>query len=144
MARRPQTNRENGKRAGRPKGSKSRNTLAKEAARELVRQMVTAELEPLVKAQIALAKGVKFLVVRNTKTGQFVRTTKSRAARQKLKGDEEVIVVWERDPSTPAYLDLMNRALDKPKEQVQEVALNGDWEKIATRLAAVRNRPPEG
>ena len=51
--------------AGRPKGYKFQKTLDKEAARELVRQRVTAVLEPMLDAQIAHAMGLKYLVTRS-------------------------------------------------------------------------------
>ena len=35
----------------------------------------------------------------------------------------ERLEVWEKDPSVQAFTDLLNRALDKPKEQEQEAAL---------------------
>jgi len=71
--------RENGKKGGRPKGSKSQNTLAKEAARERLRQRVFAELDPLIDAQIEQAKGLKYLVVREKSTGRFVRVSEGMA-----------------------------------------------------------------
>lgn len=137
MAGRAEIARENGKKGGRPPGSKSKHTLEKEAARELVRNIVTAHLEPIVMAQVAQALGIKYLVVRNKKTGQFVRVGQGAAARA-LKSDEEIIEVWEKDPSSAAAADLLNRAIDKPKEQVQELKVDGDWEKLAARLAKVR------
>jgi hypothetical protein len=43
----------------------------------------------------------------------------------KLGDDEEIIEVWEKDPSVQAYTDLLNRALDKPAEQVQVTGADG-------------------
>lgn len=102
--------------AGRPKGSKEPKRLEKEAAREALRQMVTAQMAPLVEAQIANAKGLKFLMVREKETGKFKRVSETMA--KGLNPDEEIIEVWEKDPSVQAFTDLMNRALDKPTEQV--------------------------
>lgn len=92
-------------------------TLAKEAARELVRQAITAHLPELISAQVANAQGLKYLVARDAETGKFERI-----------GPEGVkegvtIEVWEKDPSVQAFTDLMNRAIDKPREQVQEIAM---------------------
>jgi hypothetical protein len=39
---------------------------------------------------------------------------------------EDIIEVWEKDPSVSAFTDLMNRALDKPKEQEQEIDLQAN------------------
>ena len=39
-----------------------------------------------------------------------------------------------KDPSVQAFTDLMNRAIDKPKEQELEVKLAGDWDQRVARL----------
>jgi hypothetical protein len=87
-----------------------------------VRVRVTALLEPLIDAQIANALGLKYLVVRDRKTCKFVRVTEA-MARLTLGEDEEIIEVWEKDPNVQAFTDLMNRALDKPNEQPQDINL---------------------
>lgn len=132
--------------AGRPKGSVSPQTLDKLAAREFVRQKVTEALEGLLEAQIANSKGLKYLVVRNAKTGKFERVTQTHMESLMLPGNEEAlerVEVWEKDPSVQAFTDLLNRALDKPAEQKQEfdVTLRGDAELVA-RLAGARKREP--
>ena len=108
-----------GTRRGRPKGSKGVKTLEKEAARELLRDMVKAELGPMTEAQIANAKGIKYLMARNKKGGQFKRVTEEMAkayAEGTLSQDDDIIEVWEKDPNVGAYTDLLNRTLDKPTE----------------------------
>ena len=37
-----------------------------------------------------------------------------------------MIEIWEKEPSAQAYTDLMNRYMDKPKEQAQELDVKGD------------------
>jgi hypothetical protein len=125
---------------GRPKGSKSKNTLEKEALRELVRERVAKSLKPLVEAQIANALGVKYLVVRDKKSGKFIRVTQAMAKQAENKGQFERVEVWEKDPSVQAFTDLLNRALDKPKEQEQEIKLAGELGLIEARLIAARKR----
>lgn len=124
--------------AGRKKNVKS--LLDKEQAREQLRALVARELEPLVLAQIENAKGIKFLMVRAKASGKFIRVGKSRA--ETLNEDEEIIEVWEKDPSVQAFTDLMNRVLDKPKEQEQEIKLTGEADLIAALLAG-RKRAAE-
>lgn len=102
---------------GRPKGSKGKGTLDKEAARALLREMVTASMGPMVQAQIANASGIRFLMVREKNSGKFVKVGKDAA--EKLDPEQEIIEVWEKDPSVQAFTDLMNRTLDKPIEQVR-------------------------
>ncbi len=109
-----------------PKGYKTQKTLTKEAGREALRTLVLQQMKELVAAQLANASGLKYLVTRDKRTGKFIRVTEAMA---KLKSDapdeEETIEVWEKDPSVQAFTDLMNRALDKPAEQEQAVAVNG-------------------
>jgi len=113
------------KRAGLKKGYKFASTLSKQKAREIFRQIVLKEMRALLAAQLANAKGLKYLVVREKGTGKFVRVTEAMAkARQGLTNDEEIIEVWEKDPSIQAFTDLMNRALDKPSES-QEIEHKG-------------------
>lgn len=108
--------------AGRPVGPVR---LEKEAAREIVRQHVFAHLQPLLDAQTANAQGLKYVVTRDKKTGKFERVT---AGLQELLEDESegapILEIWTKDPSIQAFTDLLNRALDKPKEQ--EIDLNGN------------------
>lgn len=127
--------------AGRPKGTKGKNTLEKEAAREYVRERVTKQLRALIDAQVSNAKGLKYLVVRNKATGKFVRVAEKGA--RHVNADEEIIEVWEKDPSVQAFTDLMNRALDKPKEQefthtvtVASPELHAMWEALPEEVRA--------
>ena len=128
---------------GKPKGYKHQKTMDKEAAREFVRVTVTAALQPLLEAQIANARGLSYLVTRDKKTGKFIRVTEA-MAKVKQGDSEEHIEVWEKDPSVMAFTDLMNRAIDKPKEQPQEVAMTLSDE-LLTKLDGIkaRNRKPE-
>lgn len=100
--------------------------------------MVVAELAPLVEAQVQHAKGLRYLVVRDKKSGKFLRVSEA-MAKERLGTDEELVEVWEKDPNVQAFSDLLNRALDKPKEQEQEVKVTGSDDLIA-RLHAARAR----
>lgn len=107
--------------AGLKKGYKFKRTLDKIAARELLRTLVTAQIGPMVEAQIANARGISYLVYRDKKTGKFERVKDLESVNQ----DEEQIEVWEKDPSVQAFTDLMNRALDKPAEHVELTGAGG-------------------
>jgi hypothetical protein len=125
---------------GMPKGHKTRKTLAKEAAREILRARVLAELDPLIQAQIKNALEVSFLVVRDTRNGKFLRVAESMAKAQ-LGTNEELIQVWAKDPNLQAFTDLMDRALDKPRKQEQDVRLNLTEENaLIARLEEARRR----
>lgn len=128
--------------AGRKKGAK---VLEKEAMRERLRAMVSAEFSPLIAAQLENAKGIKFLVARQKSTGKFTRLTEAQARlKEGQESDTEIIEVWEKDPSVQAFTDLMNRAIDKPVEQVvmdADVTVRGD--QVLARLVAGRKRVAE-
>ena len=121
-----------------PKGTKNPSTIEKQAAREAVRQRVCQHLERLVDAQISNACGIRYLVVREKTTGKFLRV--GGKAAEKLNPEEEVIEIWEKDPSVQAFTDLMNRAIDKPKEQDIDVNVSLEVAGIPARLAAARKR----
>lgn len=129
--------------SGPKKGAKYKPTLDKEAAREALRAIVLREMESLVASQISAAKGIRYLVARNRASGKFVRLDEE-AMTKLLAGEDddslEAVEVWEKDPSVQAFTDLMNRALDKPKEQKQELELTGELTVIPERLAAARKR----
>ena len=135
--------RHGGNQGGRPKGSKSKNTITKEMAREQLRREVIANLGPMLQAQIANSKGIKYLVVRDKKGGKFLRVTEA-MAKAKTGDTEELIEVWEKDPSIQAFSDLLNRALDKPMEQPQQIDLKVTGADILARLATGRTRLTHG
>ena len=126
--------------AGMPKGTITAKTLDKVMAREELRRLVLLHMPDLVAAQVANAKGLKYLVVRDKTTGKFSRVTEALA--RQLEGDSEVTIeVWEKDPSIAAFTDLMNRALDKPQEQQQDVRISGTL--TLEQIVAGSMKPPE-
>jgi hypothetical protein len=130
--------------AGMPLGYKTRKTIEKEEARAAFRQIVLNEMEELLEAQMAHAKGLKYLVARHKASGKFAKLTEELALKiANGQADEyEAIEVWSKDPSVQAFTDLMNRALDKPKEQEQEIKLSGEVSLIE-KLLAGRKRAAE-
>lgn len=110
--------------SGPKKGTKYKPTLDKEAAREVLRQRVLRDLEPMIAAQIANANGIKYLVARHKSSGKFIRVTEA-MAKVRLGDDEEIVEVWEKDPCVQAFTDLMNRTIDKPAEQKLSVEHSG-------------------
>jgi hypothetical protein len=106
--------------AGRKKGSLNASTITKEQAREALRQIVLREMDALVGSQISHAKGLSYLVGRD-KAGKFKKLTSDEADKA-LSGESDytMVEVWEKDPSVQAFTDLMNRAIDKPIEMVEQ------------------------
>lgn len=98
----------------------------KTLARQALQRIVLAEMRELLAAQIANAKGLRYLVTRDRFSGKFVRVTAERLAEMEdPEARAEIVEVWQKEPSIQAFTDLMNRALDKPKEQPTEVEHTG-------------------
>lgn len=112
--------------SGPTKGTKYAPTLAKEAAREALRAVVMRHMDDMLRAQIAHAKGIGHLYTRD-KGGKFSKIESQEQIDKLLaEGSEgEDYWIFAKDPSVQAFTDLMNRALDKPKEQEQEVNIQG-------------------
>lgn len=129
-----------GKPVGRPKGSVAAHTAEeranKEAMRLELRERVKKAFGPMIDAQIATAQGISHFMLRDPKTGKFERITDPDQIQAALNADgaEEgsSYYIWTKDPSTAAFTDLMNRAIDKPVEPVDlqgDVAVTFSWEK---------------
>ena len=101
-----------------PKGHKTRKTIAKEAAREALRQVVLRHMKRMLASQIAHAIGIGHLYTRD-KTGKFTKIESQAEVDRLLAAGREDKDYWifTKDPSVQAFTDLMNRAIDKPIEQ---------------------------
>ncbi len=120
-------------RLGYPKPAQ--NPPSKRLMREAAIRVVMPHLAEILEAQIKKAKGVKHLVGRN-ESGQFKKITPDQL------DDFEHIEVWERDPDVSAIVDILNRCLDKPKEQAQELIVS-DGDKVRERINALRPKRGE-
>lgn len=114
------------KTGGVKKGYKAPKTLEKQQALEFVRQMVTNSLRPMIQAQIAHAQGIGHLFTRD-KSGKFNKIEDPNEVEALLANGVEGESYWifTKDPSVQAFTDLLNRALDKPTEQVQVTGAEG-------------------
>jgi hypothetical protein len=127
--------------SGPAKGTKYAPTLAKEAAREAARTVILRHMDKMLRSQVAHAIGIGHLYTRD-KHGKFTKI-ESEAQADKLltEGTEgEDYFIFMKDPSVQAFTDLMNRALDKPKEQEQEIKVTGELELVTARLLSGRKR----
>lgn len=125
---------------GPKKGAKYKPTLEKEQAREALRAIVLRHMERMTRSQIAHAVGIGHVYTRD-KGGKFSRIEDESHIDRLLTEGEEGTDYWifAKDPSTQAFTDLMNRALDKPAEQVQKIEVSGELN-IVERLHAARQR----
>ncbi len=129
--------------SGPAKGTKygpHKETISKEQGRELVRQEVLKNIRPLLNAQMHNAIGIQHLMLRQ-KDGTFKRSDDIDEILAALNsGDENRYYIFTKDPSTQAFTDLLNRTLDKPKEQAQEITITGELTLVNPRLTAARKR----
>ncbi len=116
--------RRNGAKGGRPVGSVSQKTIDKELYREKLRQLVAAELEPMVKAQMEHAKGVQYMVLRMP-DGSFARATDEKQIDAACAVGARAFKIMTQAPNTQAFTALLDRALDKPAEQVKVTGEDG-------------------
>ena len=107
-----------------PKGYKTRKTIEKEQAREVMRQIIIAEMHEMLDAQIKNAIGIRHLLMRDAPTGKLRRfgsdAKDSELTREQI--DEaiqtgEAVWIYTKDPSVQAFTYLMNQALGKPARQ---------------------------
>ena len=128
--------RRNGKKGGRPPGPDPK-TISKQEARELLRRAILPHMQEMVASQVANAKGLKYLVIRDKRSGKFVRVTEAMARQRegRPEAEHESVEIWEKDPSTAAWTDLMNRALDRPPEAEPDQPWKGElligWKPVA-------------
>jgi hypothetical protein len=108
--------------AGRKKGDKWAGLEAKEY-RRMYRERVGPRFREVVDAQLANALGLSHLVVRGP-DGKFVRVEQSDVLSRLAPGETRV-EIWLRDPSQQAAQDILNRVMEKPKEQTLDVTLDG-------------------
>ncbi len=121
--------------AGAKKGAHNCHTADKIALRQKARDILGPEMPSMIAAQVAHARGLSYLVYRDKESGRFERVKDIDTVDQAL----NAIEVWEKDPSVQAFTDLMNRLLDKPAEQPQELKLSGELA-VTERLTAARDR----
>jgi hypothetical protein len=131
-----------GKRAGSglPRGYKFPKTLEKEAAREFVRTLITSGLKPLIQSQMVHALGIGHVYTRDKK-GKFSKIEDQDHIDRLVTEGTEGTDFWlfSKDPSAQSFKELIVYALDKPKEQVQEVHVSGSVELVG-RLSGARQR----
>ncbi len=109
---------------GKQKGSKNQATVDKEFHREVLRQLVVSQLEPMALAQVEHAKGVQYMVLRMP-DGSFARATDEKQIDAACAIGASAFKIMTQAPNTQAFTALLDRALDKPKEQPLEVQHSG-------------------
>lgn len=121
--------------AGAPKGNRNGACVDKAKYRQAARDVIGPHMVDVLTAHIANAKGIKYLVVREKISGKFLRVGEIAAA-----ASEEIIEVWEKDPSIEAAKVLLDRLLDKPSEHIELTGQDGGPLELVHRIASARKR----
>jgi hypothetical protein len=100
------------------KGQKHQATIDKEYHREVLRHLVVAQLEPMAMAQVEHAKGVQYMVLRMP-DGTFARATDEKQIDAACAVGAQAFKIMTQAPNTQAFTALLDRALDKPAEQLK-------------------------
>ncbi len=127
---------------GPQKGVTYKPTRDKALAREALRAIVMKHMEAMTDAQIKHAQGIKYLVKRAKAGGKFEKVSADELD-SVLEGQDEgrlILEVWEKEPSVPAYSDLMNRHVDRAAEQTQTIDLTIHAGSLETKVAKARDR----
>ena len=107
--------------SGPKKGSKFAKTIAREEQAQIYREYAAPFITKIADAQIKAALGISYLIIRDKKTGKFIRVAEA-SARKKLAAGEERFEVWEVPPSAPMAKDILDRAIGKPTEAIELAA----------------------
>ncbi len=110
--------------AGRPKGAKNQKTLDLEWERELIRRQILKRVGPMTDAQIDHAGGVSYMVLRNS-DGTYARATNEAQIDAACAVGASAFKIFTQAPNPQAYSTLMAYAVDRPKEQPQELVHKG-------------------
>lgn len=118
--------RQNGKKGGRPPGAKNAATISaneeKQIARSVIRQHIQEHIPAIIAAQIDNAKGVPYLVLRDS-SGAYVRATDEKQLDAAIAaynaGDTNVLKFYTKEPHATSASMLLAYAADKPVEPVE-------------------------
>ncbi len=122
---------------GIPKPAQNRPTKAQ--MRDVYVQYWMPKMMPLLEAQAARALGLSHFMLRDPETGEWSRLTDPDDIAQAMndpRGEAgSTYRIHTKDPDGKDITDILNRCLDKPKEQEQEVIVH-DGDRIRERLEA--------
>ena len=117
------------KTGGRQTGVQNHDTAQKkldaEARLMALRDLVSRELEGMVQAQVEHAKGVSYMVLRNS-DGTFTRATDEKQIDAACAVGASAFRIFTQAPNTSAFADLLNRTFGKPAERIEMTGRDGE------------------
>ena len=137
MAGRAETARINGRKGGRPKGSKERQTLEREELLRLFRARVAQNFQPVLDALFQAALGVSHLMAKD-RHGQWTEVTDPAVMAQVLNREERFYRIYAHNPDLRALKDILDRTFGSPTRAV-DLTMTGSVDLIE-RLQRGRKR----
>ncbi len=106
------------------------NLPTKAQIRDVYRAYWMPRMMPLLQAQEARALGLVHVQLRDEETGEWKRLTEPEEITRAMNalGTEKqtsMYRIYTKDPDGKDIQDVLNRCLDKPKEQEQEIDVKG-------------------
>jgi len=129
---------------GRQKGRRNEKTLDLIWERELLRRQILKRAGPMTEKQMDHAEGVSYMVLRNP-DGTFTRATDEAQIDAACAVGASAFKIFTQAPNTQAYSTLMAYAVDRPKEQPQDVHVSGtiNIPELLRQRYAKRKRDPQ-
>ena len=119
------------------------NLPTKQQMRDVYRTYWLPRMLPLLEAQEARALGLVHFMLRDPETGEWKRLVDPDEIQAAMNHPKAVngstYRIHTKDPDGKDITDVLNRIIDKPKEQEQEIKLTGD-EAMLARLDLAKRR----
>ncbi len=108
-----------------PKKGAKYKTLEKEEFRKLYREELQRHLPELVRAQLAVARGVHHMRAKDPKTGQWVEVTDAALIDRCLAAGESFYDIYAQNPNVQALKDIFDRLMDQPARALEVSGKDG-------------------
>lgn len=117
------------KTGGRTKGTKNVATIERELdlawERELLRRQILTRRSAMTEKQMDHAEGVAYMILRKP-DGTYARATDAAQVDAACAVGASAFKIFTQAPNPQAYSTLMAYAVDKPKEQAQDLNIKAD------------------
>ena len=118
---------------GRKAGSKNKATVEREQGLDVIKDLVLRELGPMTEAQIAQAKGVKYMILRQP-NGSYARATDVKQIDVACAIGAEAFEVFTAAPDTQAFRTLTEQSFGRPVQRAELTGKEGGPVEIAAVL----------
>jgi hypothetical protein len=125
----------------------AQNIPSKQQMRDVYRTYWLPKMMPLLQAQEARALGLQHFMLRDPESGEWRHVEDPKQIEAALNHPDaaqgSTYRIHTKDPDGRDITDILNRVIDKPKEQEQEVIVH-DGDRIRERLEAWKREHRKG